>query len=45
MSSELSIVERSSGWWIVNKWGVVWDEPFDELSEATKRLEKIKEDQ
>ena len=43
--TDLSIVERSSGYWIVNDDGVVWDEPFDDLTEATKKLEKIKEDE
>ena len=43
--SKLSIVERSSGYWIVDDDGVVWDEPFVYLSEAIKKLEQIKEDE
>tara|TARA_Y100001972_G_C7606729_1_gene304105 strand:+ start:826 stop:984 length:159 start_codon:yes stop_codon:yes gene_type:complete len=42
--SELSIVERSSGYWIVDDDGVAWDEPFDDLTEATKKLAEIKDD-
>ena len=32
------IVERSSGYWIVDNWGVV-DGPFIELDEALEKLE------
>tara|TARA_R110002012_G_scaffold18193_2_gene67064 strand:- start:243 stop:407 length:165 start_codon:yes stop_codon:yes gene_type:complete len=37
----LEIVERSSGYWIVDDYGVAWDEPFIHLSEALKKLSEL----
>ena len=39
--TKLEIVERSSGYWIVNNDGVAWDEPFIHLSQAISQLEKM----
>ena len=39
----LEIVERSSGYWIVGDYGVAWDEPFVNLSEAINQLNKMLE--
>ena len=38
---ELEIVERSSGYWIVDDYGVAWDEPFIYLSEAIRQLNRM----
>ena len=38
-SMELEIVERSSGYWIVDDYGVAWDEPFIHLSQAIRQYE------
>ena len=38
---EYEIVERSSGYWIVDNDGVVYDEPFIELKDAVNKLEEI----
>ena len=40
----LEIVERSSGYWIVNDYGVAWDEPFVHLSQAIRQLNKMLEE-
>ena len=40
----LEIVERSSGFWVVDDCGVAWDQPFDSLDEALKKLESMSED-
>lgn len=37
----LEIVERSSGYWIVDDYGVAWDEPFVHLSQALKKLSEL----
>ena len=37
----LEIVERSSGYWIVDDYGVAWDEPFVHLTEALKKLSEL----
>lgn len=39
--TKLEIVERSSGYWIVDSCGVAWDEPFIHLSQAIIQLEKM----
>ena len=39
----LEIVERSSGYWIVDDDGVAWGEPFVLLSQAIRQLNKILE--
>ena len=41
----LEIVERSSGWWVVDDCGVAWDQPFDSLKEAIKKLEQLEDDE
>ena len=40
----LEIVERSSGYWIVDNDGVAWDEPFVHLSQATRQLNRMIKD-
>jgi len=35
------IVERSSGYWIVNEHGVAYPEPFDSIEEALDKLESL----
>ena len=37
----LEIVERSSGYWIVDKSGIVYDEPFIDLSDAISQLNEM----
>ena len=37
----LEIVERSSGYWIVDKSGIVCDEPFIDLSDAISQLNEM----
>lgn len=39
-NSQKEIIERSSGYWIVDDCGVVVDEPFITYSEALESLEK-----
>jgi len=41
----LEIVERSSGYWIVDRHGIAWDEPFIHLSQAIRQLNKMLEKQ
>ena len=41
----LEIVERSSGYWIVDNDGVAWDEPFVHLSQAIRQLNKMLKDE
>lgn len=41
ISMSLEIVERSSGYWIVDDYGVAWDEPFVHLSQALKKLSEL----
>ena len=41
----LEIVERSSGYWIVDDDGVAWDEPFVHLREAINQLNKMLENE
>ena len=43
-SMELEIVERSSGYWIVDDYGVAWDEPFIHISQAIRQLNRIIKD-
>ena len=40
----LEIVERSSGYWIVDNDGVAWDEPFVRLSQAIRQLNRMIKD-
>ena len=40
----LEIVERSSGFWVVDDCGVAWDQPFDSLDEALKKLEQLEDE-
>ena len=38
------IVERSSGYWIVGKYGVAWYDPFDEYEDAIAKLHELNGD-
>ena len=40
----LEIVERSSGYWIVDDDGVAWDEPFVHLNQAIRQLNRMIKD-
>ena len=40
----LEIVERSSGYWIVDNDGVAWDEPFVDLNQAIRQLNRMIKD-
>ena len=40
----LEIVERSSGYWIVDNDGVAWDEQFVHLSQAIRQLNRMIKD-